>query len=75
MQTTTLDLRGLKCPMPSLLARRALARAVAGATVEVVCDDPLAPIDVPHMCRENGYDVLTVERDGIVTRLILRRPA
>jgi len=60
--------------MPALLARRALMRAAAGATVEIVCDDPLAPIDVPHMCREQGYDVLTVERTGTVTRLVLRRP-
>ena len=61
--------------MPALLARRALARAAAGATIEVVCDDPLAPIDVPHMCQEQGYDVVTVERTGAVTRLVLRRPA
>jgi tRNA 2-thiouridine synthesizing protein A len=75
MQSASLDLRGLKCPMPALLARRALARAAAGASVEIVCDDPLAPIDVPHMCREQGYEVLIVERTGTVTHLVLRRPA
>jgi tRNA 2-thiouridine synthesizing protein A len=75
MQPARLDLRGLKCPMPALLARRALARAAAGGIVEIVCDDPLAPIDVPHMCREQGYDVLTVERNAAITRLVLRRPA
>ena len=75
MQAVSLDLKGLKCPMPALLARRALARAAAGATIEIVCDDPLAPIDVPHMCHQQGYEVLAVERTGAVTRLVLRRPA
>jgi tRNA 2-thiouridine synthesizing protein A len=75
MQPTPLDLRGLKCPMPALLARRALARTATGGVVEVICDDPLASIDVPHMCREQGYDVLAMERNGSVTRLVLRRPA
>ena len=75
MQPATLDLRGLKCPMPALLARRALARASAGGVIEIVCDDPLAPIDVPHMCREQGYDVLMMEKIGAITRFVLRRPA
>jgi tRNA 2-thiouridine synthesizing protein A len=70
----TLDLRGLKCPMPALLARRHLARAKAGATVCVLTDDPMAPIDVPHMCRNEGYDVVRVERDGDAARMILRKP-
>jgi len=61
--------------MPALLARRALARAAAGTTVEIFCDDPLAPIDVPHMCHERGYEVLTLERTGSVTHMVLRRPA
>lgn len=70
-----LDLRGLKCPLPALFARRALARAEPGATIEVVADDPLAAIDIPHMCRQEGYDVITVERDGAIAKLTLRRPA
>jgi tRNA 2-thiouridine synthesizing protein A len=75
MQPVSLDLRGLKCPMPALMARRALSRAAAGDILEVVCDDPLASIDVPHMCRERGYEVLAVERTAAVTHFILRRPA
>jgi tRNA 2-thiouridine synthesizing protein A len=75
MQPVSLDLRGLKCPMPALLARRALMRAAAGGLVEIVCDDPLAPIDVPHMCHEQGFEVLATERNGAVARLVLRRPA
>ena len=70
----TLDLRGLKCPLPALMSRRALARAGTGAQIEVVADDPLAEIDIPHMCRQEGYEVVSSVRDGTAVRLILRRP-
>jgi len=69
-----LDLRGLKCPLPALMSRRALARAGAGARIEVVADDPLAEIDIPHMCRQEGYEVVSSVRDGAAVRLVLRRP-
>lgn len=74
MHTPTLDLRGLKCPLPALLARRALMRATAGTAIEVLADDPLAVLDVPHMCRQEGYDVLDVEARDAHTRFVLRRP-
>ena len=66
-----LDLRGLKCPLPALMARRHLKRAPAGANVVVLTDDPMAPIDVPHMCRTDGFEVISVERDGDTARMVL----
>lgn len=69
-----LDLRGLKCPLPALLAKRALLAAASGSCVEVLTDDPLAPIDVPHMCREENFDVIEISRNGNFARMTLRRP-
>jgi tRNA 2-thiouridine synthesizing protein A len=71
--TELLDLRGLKCPLPALFARRALERCAPGTSIEVLADDPMAIIDVPHMCRQEGYEVLSAERDGDKSRFILRR--
>jgi len=68
-----LDLRGLKCPLPALLARRALSRTAAGGEIEIVSDDPLAAVDVPHMCNQEGHDVLAIERSDTAVRLVLRR--
>jgi len=68
------DLRGLKCPLPALFSRRALERAGAGAAIEVLTDDPLAPIDIPHMCRQKGFEVVSLSRDGDQARMLLRRP-
>lgn len=67
------DLRGLKCPLPALMARRALLRVAPGTPIEFIADDPLAPIDVPHMCAQEGFDVISVIRDGMTTRMVLRR--
>jgi tRNA 2-thiouridine synthesizing protein A len=69
-----LDLRGLKCPLPALFARRALARAGAGETITVLADDPLAGIDIPHMCRQEGFEVLALERGGDQTQIVIRKP-
>jgi tRNA 2-thiouridine synthesizing protein A len=70
----TLDLRWLKCPLPALFAKRALDRAGEGAEIEIVTDDPMAPIDVPHMCRNEGFEFVSVVRDGDQARMVLRRP-
>jgi len=70
----TIDLRGLKCPLPALFAKRALANGSGGLEIAILTDDPMAPIDVPHMCHREGFEVITVERDGGDARMILKRP-
>ena len=62
----TLDLRGLKCPLPAMLAKKALARLEPGAALIVLADDPLAVVDIPHMCHGEGHAVDSVaSRDGM----------
>ena len=73
MPSEVLDLRGLKCPLPALFAKRALERANSGAEIEIVTDDPMAPIDVPHMCRLEGFECVSLARDGDQARMVLRR--
>jgi tRNA 2-thiouridine synthesizing protein A len=74
MGESTVSLRGLKCPLPALFAKRALERAGAGAEIEILTDDPMAPIDVPHMCRHEGFECVSLARDGNRARMVLRRP-
>ena len=62
----TLDLRGLKCPLPALLAKKGLARLPPGMIVTVLADDPLAVVDIPHMCHGEGHAVDSVtSREGM----------
>jgi len=69
-----LDLRGLKCPLPALFAKRTLERTPRGDSLTVLTDDPMARIDVPHMCRQEGYEVVSVEASNSVTKIVLQRP-
>lgn len=69
-----LDLRGLKCPLPALFAKRHLERGGPSARITILTDDPMAPIDVPHMCRQEGYTVISVERGSDGARMVLARP-
>ncbi len=62
MAMTTLDLTGLKCPLPVLRTRKALKTLSAGDRLEVHCTDPLSVIDIPNLIRETGDRVEIVER-------------
>ncbi|HEX9322055.1 MAG TPA: sulfurtransferase TusA family protein [Xanthobacteraceae bacterium] len=57
MAEQTLDLRGLRCPLPALKARKVLAKLVPGDALVLECTDPLTAIDIPNLVRETG-DVL-----------------
>jgi tRNA 2-thiouridine synthesizing protein A len=57
MAEKTYDLRGLKCPLPVLRTRKALAAMEAGDVLVVACTDPLAAIDIPVLVGQTG-DVL-----------------
>lgn len=62
---TLLDLKGLKCPLPVLKTRKALTRLGDGDRLTVLTTDPMAEIDIPHFCQENGHTLIEAERvDG-----------
>ncbi|WP_407049467.1 sulfurtransferase TusA family protein [Methyloraptor flagellatus] len=63
-----LDLRGLKCPLPVLRARKALAGMLPGERLVVEATDPMAAIDIPHMCHEDGHELLSQTRAERVLR-------
>jgi tRNA 2-thiouridine synthesizing protein A len=52
------DARGHKCPVPTLRLRRALEAAPAGVVVRLLADDPMARIDVPHFCKQQGFELV-----------------
>jgi tRNA 2-thiouridine synthesizing protein A len=62
MIRTTLDLTGLKCPLPALKTRKALKTLTPGDLLEVHCTDPLSVIDIPNLIRETGDRIEIMER-------------
>lgn len=64
MAITTLDLTGLKCPLPALKTRKALRSLAPGDRLEVLCTDPLAVIDIPALVQQTGDRVDIKERSA-----------
>jgi tRNA 2-thiouridine synthesizing protein A len=60
---THLDLRGLKCPLPALKTRKALAGLAPGSVLVVECTDPLSAIDIPNLLNETR-DVLEAQKEA-----------
>ena len=69
----TLDTLGLKCPLPALKARKALKKLAPGAELIVIADDPLAAIDIPHLARELGEDLVEASEGGGRLRFVIRK--
>jgi tRNA 2-thiouridine synthesizing protein A len=62
-----LDARGLKCPLPVLKMEKRLAQLPTGALLAVLATDPIAKIDIPLYCTQNGH-TCTTSADGDVLR-------
>jgi tRNA 2-thiouridine synthesizing protein A len=61
---TPLDLKGLKCPLPVLKARRAIKEMTPGQVLTVIADDPAAQLDFPHFCETSGHELLSLTTEG-----------
>jgi tRNA 2-thiouridine synthesizing protein A len=59
-----IDVRGLKCPLPVLKAARRMQPYSAGTRFLLITTDPMAAIDVPHFCNENGHRLVANSREG-----------
>jgi tRNA 2-thiouridine synthesizing protein A len=63
----TINLRGLKCPLPVLRTRKVLKGLAAGEVIVVECTDPLSAIDIPHLLGETGDTLEASEqKDGLL---------
>jgi len=67
------DLRGLKCPLPVLKTRRKMSSMASGALIRVETTDPLAGIDIPHFCNEDGHELLETVKTESGHRFLIRR--
>ncbi|HEZ2256664.1 TPA: sulfurtransferase TusA family protein [Neisseria meningitidis] len=72
MNSETLDVTGLKCPLPILRAKKALAQMQQGDVLTVLATDGGAPGDFEAFCRQTGHVLLdTSEQDGVF-RLVVQ---
>jgi tRNA 2-thiouridine synthesizing protein A len=73
MTEKTMNLRGLKCPLPALKTRKALAALAAGDVLTIECTDPLATIDIPNLLRETEDVLESSSKDDDVLIFRIRK--
>ncbi|MBB3395596.1 MULTISPECIES: sulfurtransferase TusA family protein [unclassified Rhizobium] len=73
MSAILYDLRGLKCPLPVLKTRRKMSSLQKGALIRVETTDPLAGIDIPHFCSEDGHELIETEKTEAGHRFLIRK--
>lgn len=68
---TTIDLKGLRCPLPVLRANKALRAMPGDAELCILASDAAAPADFAAFCRTTGHVLVsTREEDGVHTIVI-----
>ena len=74
MTEKTMNLRGLKRPLPVLRVRKMLGSLKSGDIIVAECTDPLTTIDIPNLLRQTG-DTLEgkAEAEGLLTFRIRKK--
>ena len=65
-----LDARGLRCPLPVLKMEKRLAELPPGAVLTVLATDPIARIDIPLYCTQNGHECATANEGDVLSFVI-----
>ena len=68
MATTTLDTKGMNCPLPILKTKKAIKAMNVGETLEVVSTDPGSVKDMEAFCKSTGNELMSsAEAAGVYT--------
>ena len=70
---STLDARGLSCPLPILRTRKALSKMEAGETLKVISTDPGSVKDISSFCTQTGDELIDNMGSGQEFTFIIRK--
>jgi len=73
MPEKTMDLRGIKCPLPALRTRKALSAMAKGDILVIECTDPLAAVDIPNLINQTGDVLESTTREKKVLTFRIRK--
>ena len=72
MADELVDARGLRCPLPVLKMEKRLAQLPPSASLTVLATDPMAKIDIPLYCTQNGYACTTSSEGDVLSFAIVK---
>jgi tRNA 2-thiouridine synthesizing protein A len=68
-----LDAAGLRCPLPILKTRKALARLQGGQVLQVIATDPDSVRDFESFSQQLGHELLEARQDADRFYFLLRK--
>jgi TusA-related sulfurtransferase len=70
----TVDARGKSCPLPIVLAAKALRNLPSGQSVTVQADDRAFPEDIRAWCRKTSHELLSLETKEGFYEAVVKKP-
>jgi tRNA 2-thiouridine synthesizing protein A len=70
---TTLDLKGLSCPLPIVKTAQAMRSLASGDLVEALATDPGSVPDFIAWCRSTGNELVEQDQQDGVFRFVIRK--
>ncbi len=70
---TSLDLKGLSCPLPIIKTAKAMKQLAAGELLEAVATDPGSVSDFKAWAQSTGNPLVESTQDGGVFRFVLMK--
>jgi len=69
----TVDARGMTCPKPLILTKKALNELAAGGRMAVLIDNETSKRNVERFCRDNGVDVSAARNGSTFTLTLVKK--
>jgi len=73
--TTTLDTKGMNCPLPILKAKKAIKGIGDGEMLKVESTDPGSVKDFEAFCRSTGNELMESGEDAGVFTFLIKKTA
>ncbi len=70
---TTLDARGLNCPLPILRTRKALTAMASGEALLVQSTDPGSVKDIESFCSQTSNELLSASNEDGEFQFVIRK--
>ena len=70
---STLDAKGLSCPMPLLKTKKEIGKLSSGQILEVLGTDPGSRNDLPGWCEKSGPEFLGEKEDDGFIRFYIKK--
>ncbi|MCA3513893.1 MAG: sulfurtransferase TusA family protein [Rhodobacter sp.] len=73
MPDQTVDATNVLCPLPVIKAKKALRQMSKGQTLLVRTTDPVALIDIPHMCKQFAFELIETKELEVSHEFLIRK--